>query len=125
MTATTERTPFGGWVCPESVVMSAEQITAALYAFSDLRDTHPDPTASTVRGEVGFLIARHGTEAIDRAARWITEHGHGRVLASPGGSAPAVIMHLDKYADHLAWSARQAVKMCTAADDCLTAGGVA
>lgn len=66
------------WVAPDSVELTAAEIAAALLAYSDLRQTCPDPTPAVLRGEVGYLVARYGTESIRRAtgpampqdARW-------------------------------------------------------
>jgi hypothetical protein len=50
------------------VPLAAEEVAAALYAFSDLIDDCPLPTRASLLEEVRFVITRHGTDAIERVA---------------------------------------------------------
>lgn len=55
------------WVTPDAVELTAAEVAAALLAYSGLRQACPDPTPAALRGEVGYLLARYGTEGIRRA----------------------------------------------------------
>lgn len=70
------------WVAPVPVLLTGDQITAALYAFSDLAAESPQPASATVGEELRFLVARHGADAIERAAEWLAVHGAAPVPAS-------------------------------------------
>lgn len=59
------------WLCPAVVVLTAPEIAAALYAFSDLIDEVPEPTYQALRDELSFVIARYGTAMIEGVADWI------------------------------------------------------
>jgi hypothetical protein len=63
------------WVAPVPVLLTEDQVTAALYVFSDLADERSKPASATVSEEVRFLVARHGADAIERAAEWLAVHG--------------------------------------------------
>jgi hypothetical protein len=51
--------------------MTAAQVAAALYAFSDLTDDAPEATGAVVRDELSFVVARYGMAAIECAADWL------------------------------------------------------
>jgi hypothetical protein len=70
------------WVTPVPVLLTADQVAAALYAFSDLADECPQPASAAVSEEVRFLVARHGADAIERAAEWLAVHGATPIPAS-------------------------------------------
>lgn len=70
------------WVIPAPVLLTADQVAAALYAFSDLIGECADPTVSVVREELRFLLARHGADAIERIAEWIEANGPARLPGS-------------------------------------------
>lgn len=59
------------WVCPAVVSLTAAEIVAALYAFSDLIDEVPEPSADVARDELSFVVSRYGTVAIECAAECI------------------------------------------------------
>ena len=63
------------WVTPVPVLLTGDQVTAALYLFSDLADESSKPGLAAVSEEVRFLVARHGADAIERAAEWLAVHG--------------------------------------------------
>ena len=56
------------WVCPAVVSMTAAEVAAALYAFSDLMDDDPEATRTVVRDELSYVVARYGMAAIEAAA---------------------------------------------------------
>jgi len=93
------------WVIPASVLLTGDQVAAALYAFSELIDECAQPTATAVREEVRFIVARHGADEIERLAEW---------LAAPA-SAPlasltnVTVAHLNRrlLPERLAWCRRQ------------------
>jgi hypothetical protein len=70
------------WVTPVPVLLTGSQLTAALYAFSDLPYECSQPASATVGEEVRFLVARHGADAIERAAEWLAVHGTTPIPAS-------------------------------------------
>jgi hypothetical protein len=51
--------------------MTAAEVAAALYAFSDLMDDVPEATSAVVRDEISFVVARYGMAAIERVTDWI------------------------------------------------------
>jgi hypothetical protein len=59
------------WVCPAVVSLTAAEIAAALYAFSDLIEEIAEPSCAVVREELSFVIARYGAAMIERAAESI------------------------------------------------------
>ena len=63
------------WVTPAPVLLTADQVAAALYAFSELIDECADPALSAVREEIRFLVARHGADAIEHIADWLAIRG--------------------------------------------------
>lgn len=104
------------WVCPAPVPMTADEIAAALYTFSDLIVDCADPSCATVRDELRFLVAKHGTDAIERAADWLAMCGPVP-LPSLSSVASARENRLP-VADRLAWCSRQAAALLTADDSC-------
>jgi hypothetical protein len=59
------------WLCPATVSMSAAEVVAALYAFSDLIEDVPEPSVAVLRDELSFVVSRYGTALIERAADWL------------------------------------------------------
>jgi hypothetical protein len=53
--------------------MSACEIVAALYVFSDLMDEVPEPSRDILREELSFVVTRYGTALIGLVAEWMTE----------------------------------------------------
>jgi hypothetical protein len=102
------------WLCPAVVSLSAAEIAAALYAFSDLIDDVPQPTCAVVRGELSFVIARFGTAMIERAAESIAGNRKDRLL----DLLTAFSARIDRSpsADRLDWCRRQA-DLILGADD--------
>jgi hypothetical protein len=87
-------------VTPAPVLLTGNQVTAALFAFSDLPDECSQPAAATVGEELRFLVARHGADAIERAGEWLALHGTIPIPAS-------LHVHSDR-TGHLAQAARLA-----------------
>jgi len=87
------------------VALSLGAVAAALYAFSDLIDDQPEPEFPAVREELRFLVAQHGTAAIERAADLLAIHGP---VPLPGQPAAHVSMDGRPLAARLAWCRRQA-----------------
>lgn len=65
----------GIWLCPAVVSLSAAEIEAALYAFSDLPGDVADATSKAVREELSFIVARYGTVLIECAAGCLATGG--------------------------------------------------
>jgi hypothetical protein len=63
------------WVCPSPVTLPGDEIVAALYAFSDLVDDCPLATPAAVLDELRYVVARHGTAAIEHASEWLVIFG--------------------------------------------------
>jgi hypothetical protein len=62
------------WLCPSVVSLTAAEITAALYAFSDLMDEMTNHACkAVVRDELSFIVARYGTAMIEHIAEWLVE----------------------------------------------------
>ncbi len=56
------------WVCPSPVPLTAGDIAAALYAYSDIDDIPPRPDRPAIIAELEFVVARIGTLAIEQTA---------------------------------------------------------
>ena len=110
MTAARSASP-AVWVCPSAVTLSAEEIAAALYAYSDLADNYPEPSVRMVREEVRFLIARHGTAGIEAAAK-----GVARAQPDRRKLVPSQASERPWSPSRLEWCRRQAVWMCAFGD---------
>lgn len=97
------------WVCPAVVSLTPAEAVAALYAFSDLMDDVPEPSAAVLREELSFIVARYGTAAIERAAASIAAGDPGplqRYLAAIGRRLDASLS-----AARIDWCQRQIVLM--------------
>lgn len=93
------------------MLLTADQVVAALYAFSDLLDECTHPTASAVRDEVRFLVARHGADKIERVAEWLATRGPAPPV--PPHTSLARMGHQPLPAQ-LAWCQRQSQLLVTA-----------
>jgi hypothetical protein len=67
------------WLCPSPVCLTATEIAAALYAFSDLISEAPEPATAAVREELSFVVARYGTALIEHVADWLTAESDARL----------------------------------------------
>ena len=76
------------WVCPAPVALTTAAVAAALYAFSNLIDDHPDAAPCVVREELRFLVALQGTAAIERVADWLAIHGVAPLPEELGADVP-------------------------------------
>jgi len=100
------------WLCPTVVALTGLEITAALYAFSDLIHDVPEPTCRALREELSFLVARYGTAMIDGVADWIA--------LSRATSASVVNTEVDggqgqrPPADRLTWCQKQSLLLLSA-----------
>jgi hypothetical protein len=101
------------WVTPAPVLLTSDQVMAALYAFSELIDDCAHPTMTAVREEVRFLVARHGPDEIERVAEWLAMHGPAPLSAVPHASAAR--MDRQPLPARLAWCHRQS-RLLLAAD---------
>lgn len=101
------------WVIPSPVLLTADQVAAALYAFSELIDECASPALPALREEVRYVVARHGTDAIERIAERIAAHGIAQLPDSLGASV-ARVDHRARRA-RLAWSRHQS-QLLLAAD---------
>jgi hypothetical protein len=101
------------WVTPAAVFLTADQVAAALYAFSELIDEYAHPTVAAVREEVRFLVARHGADEIEHVAELLAAHGP----ANPSDLTHASVIGLDRQLlpARLAWCRRQS-QLLLAAD---------
>lgn len=77
-------------VCPDPVVLSADQVTAALFTWSELPADTDAPRVSWLRDDLAYIVATYGTATIDTAARRMSD----TVAGSPW------------LADRLAWCRR-------------------
>jgi hypothetical protein len=102
------------WVCPAPVLMTADDIAAALYAFSDLIADCADPSSATVRDEIRFLVAKYGTDSIERVADELASCGPEPLPSFPAGAQDAS----RSTADRLVWCRRQAAGLLAADDSC-------
>lgn len=101
------------WVIPAPVLLTADQVAAALYAFSELIDECASPTLSAVREEVGFVVARHGIDAIERITEWLAVRGPADLPALPHLSVAD--MNHQQLPARLAWCREQS-QLLLAAD---------
>ena len=106
------------WVCPSAVILSADEIAAALYTYSDLADDYPEPSGRMVREEVRFLIARYGTAEIEAAAERVAGGQPRRFVLVAGQARERLWSH-----SRLEWCRRQAIWMCDLGDPSITASG--
>ncbi len=101
------------WVTPVPVLLTGDQVTAALYAFSELIDECAAPALAAVREEVRFLVARHGADAIERVAAWLALRGPAPLPAFLHASAAP--SDRQQRAARLKWCRRQS-QLLLAAD---------
>ena len=102
------------WLCPSVVSLTAAEITAALYAFSDLMDDVTDHTCRAVRDELSFIVARYGTFMIEHIAEWLVIYGAASVPESL--AAIGVDPNRSRSAGHLTRCQEQSVLLLHA--DC-------
>jgi len=63
------------WLCPALVSLTGGEITAALYAFSDLVEDETGLDRKAVRDELSCIVARYGTAMIEHVAEWLVIYG--------------------------------------------------
>ena len=63
------------WLCPAVVSLTAAEITAALYAFSDQVEDETGPDRKAMREELSCIVARYGTAMIEHVAEWLVIYG--------------------------------------------------
>jgi hypothetical protein len=102
-------------VIPAPALLTANQVAATLYAFSDLIDECADPALAAVREEVCFLVARHGADAIEQVAEWIATRGAAQLPTSLRASVARIDRHA--MSARLAWCRRKS-QLLLAADAC-------
>lgn len=86
--------------------MTAAEIVAALYAFSDLMDEVAVPSPSAVREELSFLVSRYGTAMIGTIADRLAAAGS---TSHPELDGTEVVVSIDSHqsAARLDWCRRQ------------------
>ena len=100
------------WLCPSVVSLTAAEITAALYAFSELIDEMTNHACkAVVRDELSFIVARYGTAMIEHIAEWLVA-GPDYIpwLLNAIGVGP----DLSPSADRLAWCREQSLLLLRA-----------
>jgi hypothetical protein len=82
-------------VCPDPVVLSADQVTAALFTWSELPADTDAPRVSWLREDLAYIVATWGTARIEAAALRL----------------PATVAETPWLADRLAWCRRAAAAL--------------
>jgi hypothetical protein len=85
--------------------MTAAEVAAALYAFSDLMDEAAQASGAVIRDELSFVVARYGMVTIERVAEWLTVGKSPpipEILTAPGRRLDRPLSR-----DRLTWCQRQ------------------
>lgn len=94
------------WVCPSPVPLTADEVAAALFCYSDLYKECEHPDRAAIIAEIESIVARVGTQAIEHTFAWITVHGPDS-LPVPDGDGQIWLRPLEADA-RLTWCQQQA-----------------
>lgn len=72
------------WICPSPVPLTADDIAAALFCYSDLYSERLHPDRAAVLAEIESIVARVGTAAVEHTAAWLSVHGPDSLPAPEG-----------------------------------------
>lgn len=94
------------------VSLSAPEIVAALYAFSDLADDVTNHDLKSIRDDLCYVVARYGTALIECAAEWLEMSGPASIpwFLAGIGLGP----HHTASADRLCWCREQSLLLLRA-----------
>lgn len=62
-------------MCPPPVPLTADDIAAALFSYSELYTECQHPDRAAIIAEIESIVARVGTQAIEHTVAWITVNG--------------------------------------------------
>lgn len=94
------------WVCPSPVPLTADEIAAALFRYSDLYSECPHPDRAEIIAEIESIVARVGAQAIEHTAAWLSVHGPDS-LPVPAGNGQTWLSPVKADA-RLTWCQQQA-----------------
>lgn len=94
------------WVCPSPVPLTADDIAAVLFCYSDLYNERRHPDRAAIIAEAESIVARVGTQAIEHTVAWISVHGPDS-LPVPEGDGQVWLSPVEAAA-RLAWCQQQA-----------------